>query len=121
MTSAYAHDPTLRSPVLGLGEFCVLCNHIGLSPPVPKPDVARAFKAVNAGAAADGREDALDYREFEECIFRLCRHPTLDSVTAGSSNEERLAMLLETMAGSAGEFQREIYQSPACITEEYPL
>ena len=69
----YAHDPTLRRPVLGLGAFCVLCNAIGLSPPISKPDLARTFRAVNAGAVADGREEALDYREFEECLFRLCR------------------------------------------------
>jgi hypothetical protein len=26
---AYAHDPTLLNPLLGLAEFCVLCNAIG--------------------------------------------------------------------------------------------
>jgi hypothetical protein len=69
MFSAYAHDPTLRKPLLGLGEFCVLCNAIGLSPPVSKPDLARTFRVVNAGAASDGREEALDMNEFIECVF----------------------------------------------------
>jgi hypothetical protein len=56
---------------------------------VSKPDLARTFRAVNAGAASDGREEALDYDEFIECLFRLCKHPTMDSVTAGTSGEER--------------------------------
>ena len=65
-----------------------------------KPDLARTFRVVNAGAASDGREEALDMNEFIECLFRLCKHPRLDSVTAGTSGEERLAMLLEKMANS---------------------
>ena len=28
-------------------------------------------------------------------MYRLCKHPRLDSVTAGTSGEERLALLLK--------------------------
>ena len=35
------------------------------------------------------------------CLFRLCKHPRLDSITAGTSGEERLALLLEKMANSS--------------------
>ena len=47
---AYAHDPTLHRPILSLQNFCVLCLQLGISPPVPKPDLARCFRGAYAAA-----------------------------------------------------------------------
>ena len=97
---AYAHDPTLHRPILSLQNFCVLCLQLGISPPVPKPDLARCFRAVNIGVAADGNEGEMDFEEYVECLYRLSRHPSVDSVTAGTLPQEKFAVLLETVAGS---------------------
>ena len=52
------------------------------------------------------------------CIFRLCKHPHLDSVTAGTSGEERLALLLEKMANSAVRTQPQHGCAPPNLCKE---
>ena len=42
----------------------------------------------------------MDFEEYVECLYRLSRHPSVDSVTAGTLPQEKFAVLLETVAGS---------------------
>lgn len=102
-----------NAQTLQLTDFMILINQMGISPPIPKPDIARMFQVVAtersllAAKTNEAVPTALTYTGFIECLFRAARHPSLDSQGLGSDPRVRLGSVLRTISKSVAVKQLE--------------